>query len=50
MDAPQGRFERIQVAPAYQLVAEAIEREVVSGASCPASRWGPKRSWCASLG
>lgn len=35
VEAGQGRFERIQVAPAYQLVAEAIEREVVSGRLLP---------------
>lgn len=36
MVAPSpSRFERIQVAPAYQLVAEAIEREVVSGRLMP---------------
>lgn len=31
VEAGAERFERIQVAPAYQLVAEAIEREIVSG-------------------
>ncbi len=44
------RFERIQVAPAYQLVAEAIEREVVGGRLLPASRWAPRRNWSASSG
>ncbi|OYX86823.1 MAG: GntR family transcriptional regulator [Rhizobiales bacterium 17-65-6] len=34
-EAGQARFERIQVAPAYQLVAEAIEREVIAGRLLP---------------
>jgi GntR family transcriptional repressor for pyruvate dehydrogenase complex len=31
LSEPQDRFERLHVAPAYQMVAEAIEREIVSG-------------------
>ncbi len=31
MSDNQDRFERLHVAPAYQMVAEAIEREIVSG-------------------
>jgi DNA-binding FadR family transcriptional regulator len=34
------RFERIQVAPAYQQVAEAIEREILAGNLAPGERLG----------
>jgi len=36
----QDRFERLNVAPAYQMVADAIEREIVSGRIGPGERIG----------
>ncbi|GAA0571752.1 FadR/GntR family transcriptional regulator [Caenispirillum bisanense] len=39
-DTATERFERISAAPAYQLVAEAIEREIVSGRIRPGERIG----------
>jgi DNA-binding FadR family transcriptional regulator len=38
------RFERIQTAPAYALVAEAIEREILSGRIVPGERIGTEAS------
>ena len=37
---PEERFERINAAPAYQLVAEAIEREIVAGRIRPGDAIG----------
>ncbi|WP_046864411.1 FadR/GntR family transcriptional regulator [Microvirga massiliensis] len=40
MHGADDRFERIQVAPAYQQVAEAIEREILAGHLTPGERLG----------
>jgi DNA-binding FadR family transcriptional regulator len=40
MHGADDRFERIQVAPAYQQVAEAIEREILAGHLAPGERLG----------
>jgi GntR family transcriptional regulator, transcriptional repressor for pyruvate dehydrogenase complex len=40
MTQSQERFERIQAAPAYQMVAQAIEQEILSGRLTPGDRLG----------
>jgi DNA-binding FadR family transcriptional regulator len=40
MDTESGRFPRIEAAPAYQKVAEAIERAILTGRLAPGDRLG----------